>query len=97
MKQPSPLPPPRRRPAAIAISPEQIAKRAYELWLGQGCPSGHETENWLEAERELQAQSRARELVAVDLDEEGLAAKVERRLDEITEQPAPRSPTSLEP
>ena len=33
------------------VSQEQIAKRAYEIWIsGKG---GSETENWLRAEREL--------------------------------------------
>ena len=32
---------------------EQIAKRAYELWLSRGCPDNFELENWCDAERAL--------------------------------------------
>jgi hypothetical protein len=32
---------------------EAIAKRAYELYLQRGSESGHELDDWLEAEAEL--------------------------------------------
>jgi hypothetical protein len=32
---------------------EQIAVRAYEIWLEKGKPDGTELENWAEAERQL--------------------------------------------
>jgi len=31
-----------------------IARRAYELYLARGCDAGHDVEDWLQAERELQ-------------------------------------------
>jgi hypothetical protein len=34
-------------------SREQIAQRAYELWMLSGCCYGRDDENWLQAEREL--------------------------------------------
>ena len=34
---------------------EAIAKRAYELYLQRGSVSGHELDDWLEAEAELSA------------------------------------------
>jgi len=34
---------------------EQIALRAYEIWLQTGCVSGRDSENWIQAERELSA------------------------------------------
>jgi len=34
---------------------EQIAYRAYEIWQQTGCVIGHDSENWLQAERELSA------------------------------------------
>ena len=34
---------------------EQIAARAYELWLQSGCLPGRDAENWTQAERELLA------------------------------------------
>jgi hypothetical protein len=34
---------------------EAIAKRAYELYLQRGSVSGHELDDWLEAEAQLSA------------------------------------------
>ena len=36
---------------------EQIEKRAYELYLARGCQPGMDVEDWLAAERELNAQT----------------------------------------
>jgi hypothetical protein len=35
---------------------EQIAKRAYEIWIAKGRPVGRDIENWQQAERELLGQ-----------------------------------------
>jgi hypothetical protein len=49
-------------PASLAresgpeISTEQIAVRAYEIWLSKGQPGGCDVEDWLEAERQLHRQ-----------------------------------------
>ncbi len=32
---------------------EEIARRAYELFLARGGAPGHQDEDWLQAEREL--------------------------------------------
>ncbi len=32
---------------------EQIAKRAYELYLERGCREGCDVEDWVDAEREI--------------------------------------------
>lgn len=52
--------PPRRRPSATpaptespAATPEQIARRAYELYEQRGAAHGHDWDDWLSAEREL--------------------------------------------
>lgn len=42
-----------------AMSAEQVARRAYEIWQAKGCPHGQDVENWLQAERELNQQSSA--------------------------------------
>ena len=34
---------------------EQIARRAYEIWVHSGCVAGRDAENWAQAERELSA------------------------------------------
>ena len=42
-------------------TPEEIGRRAYEIYLQRGGGPGHELEDWLQAERELreeQAKSR---------------------------------------
>lgn len=43
----------KRRPA-----PTEIARRAYEIFLGRGGSDGHDLEDWLQAEAELAARSR---------------------------------------
>ncbi len=41
------------QPAFVAH--EDIARRAYDLYLMRGCAHGHHIEDWLQAERELAA------------------------------------------
>jgi Protein of unknown function (DUF2934) len=49
-----------------AITPEvhrppprdDVAQRAYELFLSRGQTDGHDVEDWLEAERQLKEKSR---------------------------------------
>jgi hypothetical protein len=36
-----------------AVTPQEIAARAYELYLLRGAEDGHALEDWLRAEREL--------------------------------------------
>jgi hypothetical protein len=38
------------------ISSDQIAVRAYEIWLSKGRPDGCDVDDWLEAERQLHRQ-----------------------------------------
>ena len=38
---------------SAATSGEQIAARAYQLYLARGCAEGHALEDWLQAEAEL--------------------------------------------
>lgn len=33
---------------------QKIRQRAYELYEGRGCEEGHELEDWLKAESEVQ-------------------------------------------
>ena len=39
---------------------EEIAVRAYELYLDRGAVDGHDLDDWLEAERELRDEKRRR-------------------------------------
>lgn len=41
-------------PAPRGPTQEQIARRAYELWLQHGQQHGREAEDWAQAERDLQ-------------------------------------------
>ena len=36
---------------------DEIARRAYELYLQRGSVPGHETDDWLQAEAELSAEA----------------------------------------
>ena len=38
------------------ITHDQIARRAHEIWIKQGCKHGRDQENWFEAERQLRAE-----------------------------------------
>lgn len=42
--------------SAAKITREQIAKRAHEIWVKNGCKHGQDEQNWLEAERQLKAE-----------------------------------------
>ena len=44
------------RPTPPALTPEQIQKRAYEIYETRGGAPGHELDNWLLAEIELKAE-----------------------------------------
>jgi|GEM_PF-4363440 len=42
-----------------AITEEQIAKRAYELWEARGCPLGNGSADWRDAKEQLLAENRS--------------------------------------
>ncbi|MDY7228936.1 DUF2934 domain-containing protein [Hyalangium rubrum] len=44
---------PEPAPARNGPSHEQIARRAYEIFLARGGVPGNETQDWFQAEREL--------------------------------------------
>jgi DUF2934 family protein len=44
----------------VAWREHEIRGRAYELYLARGAQPGHELEDWLQAERELTAETRPR-------------------------------------
>ncbi len=47
---------PRPATASVKITHEQIARRAHEIWLKQGCRHGLDQQHWFEAERQLKAE-----------------------------------------
>ena len=38
------------------VTEYDIARRAYELYLARDCEDGHDVDDWLQAERELQGE-----------------------------------------
>ncbi len=44
--------------ATVKLTPtrDEIARRAYELYLARGKSSGHDVEDWAQAERELRGK-----------------------------------------
>ena len=51
---------PDRNTPSEGLSREEIAQRAYELYLGRGGADGSEQEDWLQAERKLREQNASR-------------------------------------
>ncbi|HVV52812.1 MAG TPA: DUF2934 domain-containing protein [Polyangia bacterium] len=49
------------RAAGARPSQDEIARRAYELYLQRGSVPGHEKDDWLQAEAELAADAAERE------------------------------------
>jgi Protein of unknown function (DUF2934) len=43
-------------PAATEITHNAIARHAYEIYMGRGGAHGHDLDDWLQAERELQEE-----------------------------------------
>jgi hypothetical protein len=46
------------RGAAHVLTADEVAKRAYFIYLNQGSPQGHEMDHWLSAEAELIADTK---------------------------------------
>jgi Protein of unknown function (DUF2934) len=46
---------PKALPQPGTVTNSDIARRAYELYLGRGCEHGHDVDDWTQAERELQS------------------------------------------
>ena len=47
---------PQQATTGVTITQEQIAQRAHEIWVKQGCNHGQDREHWFEAERQLKAE-----------------------------------------
>jgi hypothetical protein len=43
----------RKAPQPAPVGDTDIARRAYDLYLGRGCEHGHDVDDWLQAEHEL--------------------------------------------
>jgi hypothetical protein len=51
-------------------SDDEIAERAYQLWIERGSPHGSHEEDWLEAEHQLNDATVSRRLTKIN-DEKG--------------------------
>jgi hypothetical protein len=47
-----------------SVTEDQIRRRAFEIFLARGAAPGQDLEDWLRAERELQASQKDRDQVA---------------------------------
>jgi len=45
-------------PLANSISDDDIARRAFEFYEARGCQNGHDVQDWLQAELELEEEQR---------------------------------------
>jgi Protein of unknown function (DUF2934) len=43
-----------------ALTPTEVATRAYEIWQASGRPNGRDQEHWFQAERELRGTQPSR-------------------------------------
>ena len=43
-------------PTTVKVPHDKIASRAFEKWCQRGRPNGTHVQDWLDAERELQAE-----------------------------------------
>lgn len=59
---------------AVAIDMQVVRRRAYDRWLERGRPAGNPDQDWLEAERELLAESARQGTQVVCSAQGGLAA-----------------------
>ncbi len=58
-------------PPPVPYSKEDIAARAHQIWLEEGCPEGAAEAHWLEAERQLKDAALSRRLTAISHEKGG--------------------------
>ena len=74
---------------------EQITQRAYEIYLQRGCPEGKDLEHWLEAERQLSAESPTQKTpMAVTADEGSARSRAIRGTNGTTPRKASARPSA---
>ncbi len=83
------------------VTREQIAERAYELWVAAGRPNGQDMEHWLAAEKQLGVRSTSVEqrdtsvpATAREVSSEEFPSKLQENLDQVASTDT-RSPTSV--
>lgn len=42
----------------VSATAQDVARRAYDLFLARGCEHGHDLDDWLSAERDVAPQGR---------------------------------------
>ena len=73
-------------PSWTMPTPEQIAVRAYENWEARGKPAGTDREDWFEADRQLQEDTKHPSLENVPDKEKNLAEIGRHRLSDAGER-----------
>jgi hypothetical protein len=73
----------------LGIDAQTIRRRAHELWLRRGCPTGTPELDWLEAERELRAEAARAEARPV-----ATASRIASPRSD-AQPPRPRAPRSI--
>lgn len=73
---------------SATVTESDIARRAYELFLARECEDGHDVDDWLQAERELQRERGA----SMNRDElegkaEALKGKIKQAAGKLTRDP----------
>jgi len=48
---------PKAPPRQASVTSNDVARRAYDLYLARGREHGHDVDDWMQAERELRASS----------------------------------------
>jgi len=54
---PAPAQQEKKLEVVMTLTHDQIARRAYDIWVAKGRPVGQDDENWKQAVRELSAMS----------------------------------------
>ena len=60
------------------VTEYDIARRAYELYLARDCEDGHDVDDWLQAERELQGEEHSMNRDELEAKAEALKSKIKQ-------------------
>lgn len=69
---------------------DEIARVAYELYLRRGCVKGHDSDDWLEAERIVMSRRSMRDMPAETRAETAKPKRVRKTAAKTTEKKEPK-------
>jgi len=70
-----------------AVTEYDIARRAYELYLARGGEDGHDVDDWIQAERELQGEEHPMNRDELEGKAEALKGKIKQAAGTLTRDP----------